>query len=187
MPRKTRTNINLTPKECDLLTQNAKLSEQEIQQWHADFLRDYPSGELDKQTFVDFYKKLHPHDEANIAELFDRIDINDDGTIDFNELLVLIAIRNRLGNLEQRLAFVFDLWDDSEDGQIDRKELTNLISAMYDHAGITEQKGEWEPKKRAKEIIAKLDVSGDKKLSKQEFVTGCMNDPIICSLLLPRH
>jgi Ca2+-binding EF-hand superfamily protein len=42
-------------------------------------------------------------------EIFDRIDVNDDGTIDFNELLVLIAIRNQLGNLEQRLAFVFDL------------------------------------------------------------------------------
>lgn len=78
-------------------------------------------------------------------------------------------------------------WDDSEDGQIDRKELTNLISAMvrifvyliglffclkYDRAGITEKKGVWDPKKRAKEIIAKLDISGDKKLNKQEFVTG---------------
>jgi hypothetical protein len=44
------------------------------------------------------------------SELFDRLDVNDDGTIDFNELLVLIAIRNQLGNLEQRLAFVFDLF-----------------------------------------------------------------------------
>ncbi len=43
---------------------------------------------------------------------------------------------------------------------------------QYDRAGITEQKGKWDPKKRAKEIIAKLDISGDKKLSKQEFITG---------------
>ncbi len=42
-------------------------------------------------------------------ELFDRIDVNDDGTIDFNELLVLVAIRNQLGSLEDRLGFVFDL------------------------------------------------------------------------------
>ncbi|CAF0899582.1 unnamed protein product [Adineta steineri] len=90
------------------------------------------------------------------------------------------------GSLEKRLAFVFDLWDDSEDGQIDRKELTNLLSAMYERAGIRDQKGEWDPKKRAKEIIAKLDISGDKKLNKEEFVTGCMNDQVICKLLLPR-
>jgi hypothetical protein len=93
-------------------------------------------------------------------DLFNRIDVNDDGMIDFNEFLVLVAIRNKLGNVEQRLAFVFDLfvflrcfhskiasgtvlfsfrWDDSEDGHIDRKELTNLITAMvrkalHDHS-----------------------------------------------------
>lgn len=42
-------------------------------------------------------------------DLFDRIDINDDGTIDFNELLVLLAIRKQTGSLEHRLGFVFDL------------------------------------------------------------------------------
>jgi Ca2+-binding EF-hand superfamily protein len=46
----------------------------------------------------------------SFRDLFDRIDVNDDGTIDFNELLVLIAIRSQSGNLEQRLAFVFDLF-----------------------------------------------------------------------------
>ncbi|CAF3871531.1 unnamed protein product, partial [Rotaria sordida] len=45
---------------------------------------------------------------------------------------------------------------------------------------------EWNPKKRAKEIIAKLDISGDKKLSKQEFVNGCRNDPVIYGLLVSR-
>ncbi|CAF0899508.1 unnamed protein product [Adineta steineri] len=186
MPKKNRTNMDLTPKECDLLSVNAQFTQEEIQQWHTDFLREYPSGQLDKKAFVDYYTKIHPHDEEKTAELFDRIDVNDDGTIDFNEFLVLIAIRNQLGSLEKRLAFVFDLWDDSEDGQIDRKELTNLLSAMYDRAGIRDQKGEWDPKKRAKEIIAKLDISGDKKLNKEEFVTGCMNDQVICKLLLPR-
>ena len=41
--------------------------------------------------------------------LFDRLDVNDDGSIDFNEFLVLVAIRNRFGDLERRLAFIFDL------------------------------------------------------------------------------
>ncbi|CAF1399753.1 unnamed protein product [Rotaria magnacalcarata] len=185
MPKKGRIHMDLTPKECDLLTANASFTEQEIQEWHADFLRQFPSGTLDKKTFSDYYQKLQPNDETDIEQIFDRVDINDDGTIDFNELLALIAVRKKFGNIEQRLDFVFDLWDDSDDGKIDRKELTNWISAMYYRAGVMDQKNEWDPKKRAKEIIAKLDISGDKKLSKQEFINGCKNDPVIYGLLVP--
>lgn len=42
--------------------------------------------------------------------IFEMIDVNDDGSIDFNELLILITIRNQSKNLENRLAFIFDLF-----------------------------------------------------------------------------
>ncbi|CAF4250476.1 unnamed protein product, partial [Rotaria sordida] len=67
MPKKGRTNMNLTPKECDILTANGKLTEEEIREWHRDFLRQYPSDTLDKKTFIDYYQKLYPHDEADIT------------------------------------------------------------------------------------------------------------------------
>jgi hypothetical protein len=81
-------------------------------------------------------------------------------------------------------------YDISNDGQIDQKELTKLISAMvkfwlysskwtktklcfqFDLVGETDRKGDHDPKHRAQEIIAKLDVGGDKKLNKQEFIAG---------------
>ncbi len=46
----------------------------------------------------------------SFRDLFDRIDVNDDGIVDFNELLVLIAVRSQFASLEQKLAFVFDLF-----------------------------------------------------------------------------
>ncbi len=67
-------------------------------------------------------------------------------------------------------------YDVSGDGQIDQKELANLISAMYDLVGETDRKGDRDPKKRAIEIINKLDVGGDKKLNKQEFIAGYVID-----------
>ena len=95
-------------------------------------------------------------------------------------------------------------YDVSGDGQIDQKELANLISAMYDLVGETDRKGDRDPKKRAVEIINKLDVGGDKKLNKQEFIAGyvidfnhicflirsffsirCKNDPVIRRMLAP--
>jgi hypothetical protein len=43
---------------------------------------------------------------------------------------------------------------------------------QYDLVGETNRKGEHDPKKRAQDIIGKLDVGGDKKLNKQEFIAG---------------
>ncbi|CAF1325808.1 unnamed protein product [Rotaria sordida] len=64
------------------------------------------------------------------GEIFHRININDDGTIDFNQLLLLIPIRKKLGNLEQRLTFLFDLWDDSE-RWTNLSKITNLFNISY--------------------------------------------------------
>jgi Ca2+-binding EF-hand superfamily protein len=44
------------------------------------------------------------------STLFDVIDTNHDGTIDFNEFLFLAAIGNRTGSLDERLDIVFDLY-----------------------------------------------------------------------------
>jgi hypothetical protein len=75
---------------------------------------------------------------------------------------------------------------------------------QYDLVGETDRKGHNDPKHRAEEIIKKLDVSGDKKLSKQEFIAGyilynyislftyyiffsirCKTDPVIRKMLAP--
>lgn len=49
-------------------------------------------------------------------------------------------------------------------------------SFKYDLTGETERKGDREPKKRAAEIIRQLDVTGDRKLNKAEFIAGCVNE-----------
>ncbi|CAF1520805.1 unnamed protein product [Adineta steineri] len=185
--RKSRKSLELTPKEIAALLEASHITEEEIQHWHADFLHHCPSGQLDKKAFTEYYRKLNPREGFNdsFEAIFDMIDVNKDNTIDFNEFLVVIVLINRINDLGSRLSFVFDMWDQSDDGHIDQKELANVITAIYDRAGITDRKGERDPKKRAKEIIAKLDISGDKKLNKEEFITGCKNDPIIRNLLAP--
>ena len=47
-----------------------------------------------------------------------------------------------------------------------------IASVKYDLVGEVDRKGDRDPKKRAIDIISKLDVSGDKKLNKQEFIAG---------------
>ena len=42
-----------------------------------------------------------------ISDIFHMINVNNDGTVDFNELLVVVVLVNRLTDLEARLSFVF--------------------------------------------------------------------------------
>ncbi|CAF4187705.1 unnamed protein product [Rotaria socialis] len=63
-------------------------------------------------------------------------------------------------------------WDVSNDGLLDQNELAHLISATYDRAGEKNRQGDQDPHKRAKEIIMKLDIHGNKKLDKTEFING---------------
>jgi len=40
---------------------------------------------------------------------FEMVDFDNNGTIDFNELLVVIVLMSRLNDLGSRLAFAFDM------------------------------------------------------------------------------
>jgi len=179
-------STELTAKHIALLKANTKYSEQEIRQWHAGFLRDCPNGKLDKKKFVQVYQQFYPHGKADsfCKFAFDTFDANDDGYVDFEEFLLAISATSQ-GSLDDRLEVAFDMYDISNDGQIDKKELTKMIKAMYDLVGETDRKGDRDPKHRAEEIIKRVDVSGDKKLSKSEFIAGCKNDPVIRKILAP--
>ncbi|CAF1463958.1 unnamed protein product [Rotaria magnacalcarata] len=185
--RKDRNSVDLTQKELAMLRTTSNLTDKEIKLWHAEFLRKYPIGKLDRNTFMETYKELYPQSETLFScnTLFNVIDTNHDNLIDFNEFLFLAAIGNRTGSLDERLDIIFDLWDVSNDGLLDQNELAHRISAMYDRAGEKNRQGDQDPHKRAKEIIMELDIHGNKKLDKTEFINGCKSDEVIRTLLAP--
>ena len=53
------------------------------------------------------------------------------------------------------------------------------VCFKYDLIGETNRQGDQEPKKKAAEIIARLDVGGDKKLNKYEFISGFVEENIL--------
>ncbi|CAF1313031.1 unnamed protein product [Rotaria magnacalcarata] len=176
----------LTPQQISMFTATTEFNEKQIRDWHAEFIRDYPNGKLSKKQFINMYSHFYPGKNADAFSklAFSTFDSNHDGTIDFYEFILAVAATSQ-GDLNDRLEIAFDICDSSDDGQIDRKELAVMISAMYDLLGETNRSGDYDPKKRALEIIGKLDVNGDKKLNKYEFIAGCKNDPIIRRLLSP--
>ncbi|CAF1559082.1 unnamed protein product [Adineta ricciae] len=201
---KQRKFKELTVKELAILRTNSKLSDKgkralilnsyysfrfrltEIKICYEGFIEMCPTGQLDQKTFTSICKTFDPDtDEQICGNVFNRMDKNSDGTVDFSEYLFATAVTNFSGDLEQRLEFIFDFWDISEDGQLDQNELGRLISAMYDRARTKDRHGDNDPHKRAEEIIRKLDINHDKKISKEEFIQGCQRDEVVAKLLAP--
>ncbi|CAF0801069.1 unnamed protein product [Didymodactylos carnosus] len=176
----------LTSKQTAMLRANTRFTEQQIKDWHAGFLRDCPDGKLSKDRFMSVYEQFYPGGKAKefCKYAFATFDRDNNGTIDFIEFMLAIAL-TQTGDLEQRLTLAFDMYDINGSGSIDKSEMTRVISAMYDLVGETERKGERDPKHRASEIIKQFDVTGNKKLTKEEFIAGCKNDPVIRRLLIP--
>ncbi|CAF3296624.1 unnamed protein product [Rotaria socialis] len=184
--KRNTASTQLTPTQVAFLKTNTKYSESEIREWHMGFMRDCPTGKLDKKKFTEIYQMFYPTGKAQkfCKFAFDTFDTNGDGSIDFEEFLLAISATSQ-GDIDERLGLAFNMFDISGDGQIDSKELTKLISAMYDLIGETNRKGDRDPKYLAADIMKKLDVNGDRRLSKEEFITGCKKDPHIRRILAP--
>jgi hypothetical protein len=53
-------------------------------------------------------------------------------------------------------------------------EFLKVIEAMYEFKG--KNKKEYPPSKCVADIFRRIDVNGDRKLSKEEFIQGCLEN-----------
>lgn len=79
----------------------------------------------------------------------------------------------------------FKMYDMDKNGRVDKKEMEKIIEAIYDLLGEEHRKGENSPSERVKTIMNKLDKDQNGYLSEDEFVSGCLADPVLRSLLAP--
>ena len=116
------------------------------------------------------------HDEMLTGAMFDTMDTNASGTIDFKELLTGLSTALR-GSPEQRLDFYFSLYDMDGSGSIDDDEIYRLLERGHSSMGNMNSES-------AKGLLdqyglSDLDADGDGHISHEEFIQAVKKHPEI--------
>ncbi|KNC86363.1 calcium-binding protein NCS-1 [Sphaeroforma arctica JP610] len=162
------------------------LEQRELQQWHNAFLKDCPSGTLDKDEFQKLYRQLFPLGDPSVfsRHVFRIIDEDNDGFISFKEFMIALSIASR-GNVEEKLEWAFRLYDIDNDGAISRSEMYRVMLSIYQMIGelVHFPDNENTPEKRIDRIFELLDENQDGLLTLEEFMKGSEKDPNIVRAL----
>ncbi|KAJ3488741.1 hypothetical protein NLI96_g2635 [Meripilus lineatus] len=119
-----KSQSKLSPEQLADLQKHTYFDKRELQQWsffsshqshpiqlippslsrYKGFLKDCPSGQLDKSEFARIYKQFFPFgDPGEFADyVFNVFDENKNGTIDFKEFICALSVTSR-GRLDEKL------------------------------------------------------------------------------------
>ncbi|KAI8378447.1 calcium-binding protein NCS-1 [Blakeslea trispora] len=176
----------LSPEQLTDLQKCTYFEKKELQQWYKGFLKDCPSGQLDKTEFQKIYKQFFPFgDPSRFADyVFNVFDEDKNGMINFKEFIVALSVTSR-GRVDEKLLWAFQLYDIDSDGYITREEMLQIVDAIYKMVGsmVKLPPDEDTPEKRVHKIFELMDTDKDGRLSMDEFREGSKKDPTILQAL----
>ncbi len=115
-------------------------------------------GVLSREEIYEGYRQTLGDVEARkeVDRIMDEIDMDKNGTIDYNEFVLAATNRQKLLNKE-KLESTFKIFDKDGNGTISKEEIKSLLCAKTDD------------KKLIDEIVKEVDQNGDGEISLNEF------------------
>lgn len=203
------TDNRLDQTDLNYIKENTNLSLKSILDYYKTFLSKYNNGCVNREQFTEIIKKLFietnngtDSNDGKLKEklsmcerLFDICDQDDDGFIDFKEYLVLFWTKVN-GRLDEKLGLIFDMYDLNSSGYIDFHELHSIVKILFKlkYSDVDNENFQINgiinsnlPSTYhiAMNIMKKFDLNKNAKLTKEEFINGCLNHENIKVFLTP--
>eukprot|EP01016_Furgasonia_blochmanni_P053815 TRINITY_DN8772_c0_g1_i3.p1 TRINITY_DN8772_c0_g1~~TRINITY_DN8772_c0_g1_i3.p1 ORF type:complete len:466 (+),score=119.13 TRINITY_DN8772_c0_g1_i3:72-1469(+) len=164
------------------LRARTQLSAIEIEQIYHKFiavtsqrLANQEAGLVNLDEFI-MIMKDYVNDLQTIRDMFNAMDVNSTGKIDFRDFVLAMNIL-KAGSLEERLKLAFLAYDTDHNGYIDKIEFYKLIGASLRAKGI--QMTEFDAMAYANAAFAKADKNRDGRLIFEEFREAVLSDQIL--------
>ena len=112
-------------------------------------------------------------------------DINQDGHLDFVELMMALSI-TRKGTQEEKLRLAFNLVDLDNSGTIELWEMEKLITSLHQLVGITvtrQSSIDDTPDSHASQLVKGFDQEKDGVITFEEFCEGVKKNPNLAVLI----
>jgi Ca2+-binding EF-hand superfamily protein len=119
--------------------------------------------------------------EKIVGHLYRVFDSNNDGYIDFVELLVVESLL-RDGSPEEKLGNMFKFFDQNGDGMISKSEMKRVVKDLYVCLKHQEPEAESEAV-IAKTVFTEMDADRDGRITKEEFISAVLAEKDISVML----
>ena len=117
-------------------------------------------GVLSREEITNGYREYMPFEtedeiKKEVDRIFNDVDIDKNGTIDYNEFVLATINKNNLLN-QERLESTFKMFDKDGNGSISRDEIKMVLGSSIDENVLND-------------IIKEVDINGDGEISIHEF------------------
>jgi Ca2+-binding EF-hand superfamily protein len=135
----------LDEKDLEILQSLSKKPKEEIMFWYEHFMQECPSGKLDQEKFVEYYKQFRKNEnvEDMARHAFRAFDSDKNGYVDFGEFLIAYVATNT-GDPREKLKYVFDIYDQDKNRVIDEHEMRTVLKSMFKLLNVNEENGNFE-------------------------------------------
>ncbi|QQP42313.1 Neuronal calcium sensor 2, partial [Caligus rogercresseyi] len=148
--------------DLSYITSHTSLDRSQVDSYYKNFLTDHPKGKIN----------LNLSDSKNVDKfakhVFRMYDANDDGSIDFQEFMVILYVLSS-GGPEDNLKQIFKVFDTNRNGSINMKEMKKI--------------GKKEQEAMAKGVFKEMDKDDDGTITEEEFTKAIMSEEKLSTAL----